>query len=143
VHLPLAQWGATRFVSASPIAEFALTRGHWRQLVRIGRFAVWEDPDPQPLAPAGTRDGAQLALELDGDTVVARAYHAFWDVESPDGAQLTMGPQGRMAIINLPPGRQRVVLAYDPPRVWPVSVAGWLGIAGLAALGARRRRATT
>jgi hypothetical protein len=141
VRAPLGAWGATRLVSDNPNTAYVLDHGGWHVIARIGRFIIWDHPAGDTLAPTGTRDGNRLSFDLDGDAVVPVAYHAFWDVVEPAQAHLAMAVQGTMEISNLPPGRQHVVLAYDPPRVWPVSVAGWLGIVGFAWIGVRGRRA--
>jgi hypothetical protein len=140
LRLPLSEWDVSMLVTSTPRDAHALAAAHWTELAQIGRFTVWRDPEPRPRVPAGAREGlSRLVFDLDGDRVVAAAYHAFWTVVAPAGARLSLGDHGRMAITHLPPGPQHVVLEYAPPKVWPVSVVGWLAILAIAGLGRRKR----
>ena len=145
IHSPLASWNATRLVTSTPEDSAGLARAGWHELARSGRFTVFAEAQPGPLLPMGTRDrSGVLALDVDGDTPLAVAYHAFWTIEDgPPGAHLVQGDHGRLAIVGVPPGAHHVVLAYKPPRVWPISAVGWLGIVAMTLVGARRRQEQT
>jgi hypothetical protein len=142
---PLSRWDASVLIASTPTVADALTKYGWTLVDRIGRFSIWRQPPGPPPATAGVREGTQrIAFELDADAVVACSYHWFLRiVDAPPGARLALGDFGRLAIVGLPPGHHRVVVEYAPPRVWPVSVAAWLGLAALAMVAYRRPRSAS
>jgi hypothetical protein len=144
VDLPMAAFGASHVVTAGARWAAELERLGLAPIHRVGRFTVFRSPEPLSV-PIGGADGPYLGFRLEtaqGGTVnLAHAYHPFWRVAAgPRGVRVQLGSRGRMALADLPPGEHDVALEYRPPRVWPVSAAGWLGIVALYGLGRRRWR---
>lgn len=115
---------------------------------QIGRFTVFRAIEPMR-AQLGTRlDSGRYAFDAvlpgPGSIVVARAYHPFWRiVDGPPEARTMEAPAGQLAIAGLPSGKSHIVIAYVPPRTWPLGLAGWAAIAALGLSGKGKRRSMT
>lgn len=133
----IGQFAVDTIVTATPEAAAWLTTTGLVQLQQqFGRFHVFRVlPLPTsatlrlPLVAADT-----LVLDVDAQAgqpiALSHAFHPFWSVaEGPLSAQLVAGDAGLMTLVGLPPGRQHVVLRYEPPTgTWAVGLAGWLAV---------------
>ncbi|MBK7583486.1 MAG: hypothetical protein IPI67_25255 [Myxococcales bacterium] len=107
--------------------------------------SLWSGPVPQTrVTPLGTLIGegrttstvfAEVELPIGGRVVFNQTYSPGWSASVGE-----IAVDERRLALDLPPGRQRVVVRYQPRSFWPGVVTTGVGLAGVALLLFVRRR---